>query len=233
MYKRANVHRTLTQATAAISAYYVGKTLCTLPRLSQQVCAGRFQKVLQTEHACREGSQENVTAHINEYVIGDQVGRAALLVHLLEHVQRQRKVAGLDAHCTTLCHHTLPDSAARVCQRCMPGEDLSFTGWRIQNASFRVAAQQGKAHCRQAALPSRRLQVSEDLCASRSSTVLAAGPTLTQPCSHNVGFPRQTLNQMCRIQPEPYRAVSPRSPYCMPILSCNMLETSARHQTVW
>ena len=43
--------------------------------------------------AAREGG-----AHINQYVVGDEVGGAALPQQLLEYIQRQLQFVGLDAN---------------------------------------------------------------------------------------------------------------------------------------
>ena len=39
-------------------------------------------------------------AHVDEDVVGDQVGGAPLPQQLLEHVQRQLQLPRLDAHCS-------------------------------------------------------------------------------------------------------------------------------------
>ena len=39
------------------------------------------------------------SAHVDEDVVGDEVGRAALTEQLAEHIQGQVQLVGLDAHC--------------------------------------------------------------------------------------------------------------------------------------
>jgi hypothetical protein len=61
--------------------------------MDNRLASGRI-----TVSACRDRRFEH--AHVDEDVVGDQVGGAPLPQQLLEHIQRQLQLPRLDAHCS-------------------------------------------------------------------------------------------------------------------------------------